>query len=310
LLSDSESPVEFGRRAYHVFRVWRDRNQEKRGWTLDIETCTACNHRCIFCPVTDHPFAQEVMSQEVFIQLLDRLAGLRIIRISLNHYNDPFMDRLLEQRVTQIARRRLCQRIVINTNAEPITRKRMEALLPYRKLLDFNINLPTVVSAERYHTLHGKGELQRVVENIDSLLEMKFSVRINIQKNMYSTEEDARSVMSQYKKRVPYIDIRESNTRLNLVLERDVLKSGRLVGCAWDRPTRFLHIAVNGDLFLCCQDYFKRTVFGNLLRSPLDEVLNSEQRRKYLDYIYGVKDAPSDFLCRSCEQAIVSPARR
>jgi sulfatase maturation enzyme AslB (radical SAM superfamily) len=250
VLSDSETPLEFGQRVYYAVRGWQVRNEAKQGWSITIETCTACNHRCVYCPVADQPFDQEVMSEAHFIRILDRLAGLPIIRISLNHYNDPFMDRLIDQRVTEIARRNLCRRIVINTNAEPITQKRLEALRPYRALLDFNINLPTVISAERYRMLHGLGDLARVLENINLLLDMKFKVRINIQSNVYSNEDDVRSVIRRYKKRVPFIEVSKSNTRASLVLERNVYNAGRLVGCSWDRPTRYIHIAVNGDISL------------------------------------------------------------
>jgi hypothetical protein len=48
---------------------------------------------------------------------------------------------------------------------------------------------------------------------------------------------------------------------------------------------------------------------GNLLNSSVDEIMNSEHRRQYLDYIYGVTEAPSDFLCRFCEAAIYKNAQ-
>src|SRR5262245_52153245 len=38
---------------------------------LSLETCTSCNHRCPFCPVSVDPREREVMTQELFLSIVD-----------------------------------------------------------------------------------------------------------------------------------------------------------------------------------------------------------------------------------------------
>src|SRR5215470_14713243 len=41
---------------------------------VSLETCTSCNHRCPFCPVSVEPRDKEVMSQELFESIVDQIA--------------------------------------------------------------------------------------------------------------------------------------------------------------------------------------------------------------------------------------------
>jgi len=40
---------------------------------VSLETCTSCNHRCPFCPVSVDPREREVMSQELFKSIADQV---------------------------------------------------------------------------------------------------------------------------------------------------------------------------------------------------------------------------------------------
>lgn len=304
LLLRSETPGEFLRRLYHLGKRRMFPREQPRRWSVCIETCKACSHRCLSCPVSLHPFEQEVMTRVSFQTVLDRISSLPIERISFNHYNEPFLDPLIASRIAECARRGLCGRVLLNTNAEPIDREILEAIHPYRKLLDINVNLPTMISPERYRHLHGRGNLNRVCENITLLLDLRFAVRINVQANRDTTPEDAESVLTHWKRRVSLIDVEQSNSRCGLVLDAPVPGRGRIVGCRLKRPERFLHIGVDGDVFLCCLDYFKKYVFGNLLVSSLEEVLHSERRMEYLSYVSGKAESPEQFICRNCEFAV------
>ena len=42
---------------------------------VSLETCTSCNHRCPFCPVSVDPRDKEVMSQELFVSLVDQIVA-------------------------------------------------------------------------------------------------------------------------------------------------------------------------------------------------------------------------------------------
>ena len=100
----------------------------------------------------------------------------------------------------------------------------------------------------------------------------------------------------------------ESTSRGNLVeaVIRPYVKreDAVLAGCLQDRPTAYVHVGVAGEVFLCCQDYFKKDRLGDLTQQSLREILASAQARTYLEYIYGGRESPADFICKRCELAI------
>jgi len=77
-----------------------------------------------------------------------------------------------------------------------------------------------------------------------------------------------------------------------------------LAGCVQERPTSYVHIGVAGEVFFCCQDFFKKDRLGDLTEQPLSEILASPSARKYLEYVYGGRESPADFICKRCELAI------
>lgn len=273
---------------------------------LDIEVCSACNHRCVYCPVHDDPFRQKVMTMADFTAILDKLKGIPYFkRIALNHYNEPFMDPHLIDRIHEIFSRNITRWIILYTNASMIRKEQLQEWLPYRKQLGFNINLPTVISENRYKTVHGRDDLQKVENNIELLLKMGFLVQINVQENHHTTVQDYESVLTKYGKKVKKIRWVRSSTRSNLTLNEKYYHSGRIIGCTLFRHTNYLHIGVDGEVFLCAEDYYKKHQFGNILKDSLSSILSNPSRKEFLDYLSGRKKAPADFLCRSCRHAIV-----
>src|SRR4029077_1535383 len=85
---------------------------------VSLETCTSCNHRCPFCPVSVDPRDKEVMSQELFVSLVDQIvaAGGRQVIVFLSNYNEPTVDPLFEERCRVLFERGLPVSILTNAS--------------------------------------------------------------------------------------------------------------------------------------------------------------------------------------------------
>jgi hypothetical protein len=86
---------------------------------VSLETCTSCNHRCPFCPVSVAPRDKEVMSQELFERIVDEVSavgGERIV-VSLSNYNEPTFDPLFEDRYERLHGTRDLPRVLANMDA-------------------------------------------------------------------------------------------------------------------------------------------------------------------------------------------------
>lgn len=131
-------------------------------------------------------------------------------------------------------------------------------------------------------------------------------MRLSVQRNEHTTEDDWRSIQRSCRGRVRSIEAHRSITRANLVLSEPVIHQGRLAGCGGRRHTDYLHIGFDGAVFLCEEDYRKNYAFGNLLSQSLDDVLGSPQRLEYIGFINGEAPAPEGFLGHSRAYARVA----
>ena len=100
-----EPPVEFGVDRYSL------------PTRVSIETCSACNRRCSFCPAGRKPVKNELMTDEVFNSVVAALADVKfdgVVQMFLE--NEPLLDPELLNRANAI--REACPRctIYVSTN--------------------------------------------------------------------------------------------------------------------------------------------------------------------------------------------------
>ncbi len=131
---------------------------------LSLETCTSCNHRCPFCPVSVDPREREVMSRELFESIVDQVvaAGGQGVVVFLSNYNEPTVDPLFEERCAFCSSRGLP--VSILTNASHFTPDRAERLEALGRFRYVGINLPTLDPGALPHAPRDEGPRPRARE--------------------------------------------------------------------------------------------------------------------------------------------------
>jgi pyruvate-formate lyase-activating enzyme len=276
---------------------------------LSLETCTVCNHRCPFCPVSVDPREKEVMSQELFESIVDQTvaAGGKGVVVFLSNYNEPTIDPLFEERCRALFDRGLA--VSILTNASNFTPERARRLEEAGRFRYIGINLPTL-DPERYQKLHGTRDLARVIANIEAMRAHALSEETAIVV-LGDEDDDHRRDTSEIRKRFEPLGWRvkpfrirsrpASGTYVPEPAPKEKLRGCELMG---SRPFEHLHVTATGSAVLCCQDYYERLVVGNLKTQTVAEVLGGDVMARLRRWTYGVEEAPADFLCRRCEFAI------
>jgi MoaA/NifB/PqqE/SkfB family radical SAM enzyme len=276
---------------------------------LSLETCTACNHRCPFCPVSVDPREREVMSQELFESIVDQVVavGGRQVVVFLSNYNEPTIDPLFEERCLALFSRRLPVSVLTNaSNLTPERARRLEAAGRFRYI---GINLPTL-DPERYQKLHGTKDLARVLANIDAMRTRELAEETAIVVLGEEDERHDRDVAEIRRRFEPLgwqirpFRIRSRPASGTFVPEPPAKK--RLRGCELmgSRPFEHLHVTATGTAVLCCQDYYERLAVGDLKTQTVADVLGGDAMARLRRWAYGVEEAPADFLCRRCEFAL------
>ena len=276
---------------------------------LSLETCTSCNHRCPFCPVSVDPRDRQVMPTELFESILDQTAAIggKDLVVFLSNYNEPTVDPLFEERCRALFSRGLP--VSILTNASHFTPDRAERLEALGRFRYVGINLPTL-DPDRYLKLHGTRDLARVLANVDAMRARSLAEETAIV--VLGEEDDAhRRDVAAIRDRfgplgwdVRPFKIRSRPASGTFVPEppaKRILRGCELMG---SRPFEHLHVTATGKAVLCCQDYYERLTVGDLTRETVAEVLGGDTMARLRRWTYGVEDAPEDFLCRRCEFAL------
>ena len=276
-----------------------------------IEITTACNHSCSYCPVSEFPQKQRVMPLDFFDRAMSELESLghHLRRISFSHYNEPLLDPLLVDRVRIATEYSFFNVILIHSNLSKMKESLPEDLQFAKDMLVFSVNLPTT-DRERYARIHGIDHYPKVVANLEKLIKGGFEVKINVQSSTLTSPDDEEGVLKKFGELIP-VDVIKSDSRGGLVEELTIPKNeGVLVGCSVKRPINHVHIGIDGEIYLCCQDFSKEYRFGSLKEDHLIDILNSESTRRTLEYIYCEREAPRNFICRSCEFAVYKGKER
>jgi hypothetical protein len=276
---------------------------------VSLETCTSCNHRCPFCPVSVDPREREVMSQDLFESIADQVVaiGERGVVVFLSNYNEPTVDPLFEERCLALFSRNLP--VSLLTNASHFDAARADRLASAGRFRYIGINLPTL-DPSRYERMHGTRDLARVLGNIDALAARKIAEEtaiVVLGDNDEAHRRDVGEIRDRFGPRgweVKSFRIRSRPASGTFVPEPPPVKELRGCELMGSRPFEHLHITATAKAVLCCQDYYEKLTVGDLKTQTVAEILGGDVMARLRRWTYGVEEAPADFLCRRCEFAL------
>ena len=220
------------------------------------------------------------------------------------HYNEPTADRLFLDRLAVLGRHGLPAAIL--TNGTGLTPRRVDAILEMGGIHHLSVNLSTL-DRSRYARDRQGDHLDLVLRHLDYVKDRPLAPQMEIVVLGRGDEDhkkdfaqisarfgDSRFAVKQYE-----VMNRAGNVPLGL---RPSEPYQKLCGCeqTGSRPLQWVHITPHGKCVLCCQDYHDKYVVGDLHRETLDEVLSGPLMARMRRWVYGLEEAPDDFICRDC----------
>jgi MoaA/NifB/PqqE/SkfB family radical SAM enzyme len=275
---------------------------------LQIQTVTGCNADCIFCPYGATHGAQPRgrMSPELFNKILDEAAGHDVRRISPYLMNEPLLDRDIASRVHEINERVPGARVVLTTNGHYLTREVTNALLDLpRGPHELYVSVQGMDVDAYEATMRGNMKLERTIANVVSFAaeqRRRGRERPKLWVTMVDTVLiDATSAVAYWNSLGIACKYTRLENRGGHIADAHHLSPNGSMDFYDDcqRPFRQAYILFNGDMVLCCVDYSRTQILGNVARSSIRDVWNgpiaSRTRRRYID-----RDRAALPLCGSC----------
>jgi MoaA/NifB/PqqE/SkfB family radical SAM enzyme len=273
---------------------------------VSLETMTTCNQKCYFCPVSIAPREDEAMSDAMFERLVDELTAYRstLEGIFLQSYNEPTLDRRFVDQCRTLFSADLP--VSVLSNGSGLTPAKVDALAQAGPLRYLCINLSTL-DRERYARDRGEDHLGVVLRNLDYAKDQPVAQEMRMVVLGTGTDEhqdDFEAIRERFAGSRFIVDkhvVMDRAGWLDVGLKPPARKT-QLRGCdnVGSRPLQHLHITPRGRCILCCEDYDERYVVGDLTQSTIEQVLASDEVAKLRKWVYGLEDAPEDFICRNC----------
>lgn len=281
---------------------------------VSLEAHTVCNQSCYFCPVSIAPRADHFMPMDLYERILGELSEWRdtIEAVFMINYNEPTADKRFVDQVRAIKAAGLKPAVL--TNGTGLTPRRVDDLVAMGGLRFLSINLSTL-DRERYRKERGGDHLTAVLRNLDYVKDRQVAEQMDMVV-LGTGNEDHKRDFAEISDRfagsrfdVKYFEVMDRTGHVQIG-HRPMIPNQRLCGCdnVGSRPLQHIHITPRGQCVLCCEDYDEKYVVGDLNTESVQEVLSGPKLALMRRWIYGLDEAPKDFICRGCTFALARPS--
>ena len=230
--------------------------------TIYIETLTACNLRCSYCPNSVYERGliknNQEMDPELFYKIIDELADLNWVgEIEPHSYGEPLLDERLPSFCSYIRQKIPLAKIGIYTNGELLN------IDWYKKLVSAGVNK------------------FRVTQHLDNESKGTLDVIKYREKQSYDNIE------------FTYTRLKHINSRGGLVdVDEGVLRQE----CNY--PDHHVGISFDGQIMICCNDYLNEVNVGNVSN---ENIIDIWQKPIYKDIRTNIRSGNFTLnICKNC----------
>ncbi|NOZ64857.1 MAG: radical SAM protein [Caldiserica bacterium] len=278
-----------------------------------MQTTSRCNSSCSFCPYSEvsKKLPQGDMEEEIFWKIIEEAAtqpGIK--RVMPYLMNEPLCDPQIVEKVCRIKEKVPQASVHILTNGINLTREIGESIID--SPLDWIGISIHAIREDTYQRFTGRRDFQDILVKITLFVEKALEKRggdfvmINITHAPgYLTEKEKEEALDYWKnlgvKRIKYCP--SPISRGGNVKWLPLVKYKGIKGCDSIWRNEMIHILFNGDVVLCCMDWQREVIMGNVRENSIEEIWNSPYYLEIEDYIRGNISPPEDFICLRCEEA-------
>lgn len=271
---------------------------------LEIETSTICTWKCEYCPVRNHNRQTQFIDFDLFKEILEKASEYGFIKqISLTSYNEASLDGNFINYIREIDKNGF--KLLLYTNGSCLTEDKIKAISELGNGSRVCFNLPTL-DREKFVNITGSMTYDRSIQAIKTAIEKGIRVTIIVQ----GSHEDRRLEVKRIQKYFPKANVATyaSNNRGGSVFNDYItevnITEPRLCGCYM--VTRHICVNVNGELMLCCNDFYHANTFGNIKNYSFQELLVSEKACLMRKSTWGGCTPPDSYICRHCTLMVES----
>lgn len=230
---------------------------------VELEVNSMCNRRCGYCPNSFARRPTGYMPRELFTKIVDELGAMEFDgRISFHFYGEPLLDKRLPDFVAYAKEKAPRAYAEIYSNGDFLTLPVLRDYLA-RGLDNFLVTQHDDAMPENLQRIRDEG----------------------------TPEENERLV-------IRFARDRNLINRSGLIEHLTRLKEPLRTACTW--PLSIMVVTHEGNVVLCCNDYFETEVVGNVAKDTLAAVWTGERFTRFRAALARGDRAVSK-LCAECD---------
>lgn len=283
---------------------------------VQIQTQAGCNGRCVFCPneaVLESKLPHGTMTRELFDKIIGELAEIPPKRVGLYMMNEPLSDKRMPELVEDVTRRIPSTTSQIITNGTYLTEQMGEGLLD-AGLKELKCSLQSLDN-DLNRKIMGY-DADKVIENCIRFAgqvrkkksKIQFRVSMVVQKSNIDEIARARKFWKKHGVRLVTSALENRGGNIAAANEMNLGKMKSMGNCI--RPSRDFMILYNGQVPLCCVDWFRTVIAGDVSKQSIRDVWHGHALE---DIRAGLRDGDTSKLpaiCANCTESAVPDIHR
>ena len=256
---------------------------------IRLENTNLCGYKCFFCPREKMNRPKGIQPIEDFLLVLDRvdewLKKPYQDNFYLHGYGDPFIDKILPEKVRVITNRwPKSKTSFVTTLGYNVSDEYLEALVKNglnRLMVSFYGSTP---ESYEWHTTTGKyevayGNLMKIIE-IKKRLSSK--LKIDVWTYMGGSGKIPELNKGDLEKNLTNLGVNVFFAQLHNFGDGRNYKPSEKKLCHRAIFRNILQITWDLNVHACCMDYNASQVFGNLRTNSIKEILENEKSKEFL----------------------------
>lgn len=264
---------------------------------LKIENTTFCGANCTMCPRDIFEHKHETMSVECFERIADQAANLGATSMIFGGLGDPLMDVHLEQRLEYVKSNHPNMSLSMINTGHLLSGKNVDIVCKYLDMIKIS---NYGFKKETYEKIHRRLDFDKIKHNIDEFLgrtSRPYTIMtfLLLQEN----KDEMKKWKEYYEPLCDRIDIWKPH---NWGGETSSASDEISVECKRATTLKEPYFCSDGSVSVCCFDFNRKLVIGNIMREPLTEILNSD-RASAIRLVHKNNQVDRcNLICKDCDQ--------
>ncbi len=258
--------------------------------TVNIESTSHCNAKCLTCPHPYHERVQGIMDDDLYLKVVDECVVMGVKKIHLQNFGEPLIDRKLPEKIN-LAKDRGIDTVKIISNASALTEKKSRQLIE-AGLDEIKISFDGL-SKEVFEKVRVGLKYEKIAANLEGLLRIRGEMgRSNpkVQLMFVSIKEnefEETGFVDRWRGVVDRVDVTRAHNWGGSDHVTGTSKPKNQTGFQCMRLWQTFTVLWDGRVSICCVDYEGSEILGDLRTETMKEIWNGARLAQIRDWHNG-----------------------